>query len=147
MKHVLVFWFSLLAFGFHALAGLDTAILKTNQVILPSWLSKPSEKNTHDALVAIQAFLEKRSSTNDWQALEVKKILQHATEYRVQFKATTRGLRKVIRCNFFPASESLLEEIWKKEEVKVMDGGFWFWQIEFDPSTGECLNFSSNGYA
>jgi len=40
-----------------------------------------------------------------------------------------------------------LRNWWQKEKVKVDDGGFWFWQIYYDPSTDKCSDFHSNGYA
>ncbi|HPF15236.1 MAG TPA: hypothetical protein PLJ12_13310, partial [Planctomycetota bacterium] len=38
-------------------------------------------------------------------------------------------------------------EDWLQNLVIVDDGGFWYWQIEFDPKTGRFARFDSNGYA
>jgi len=83
MKSILVLLFVLLILEARAVAGVDTDIPQTNQVILSSGRWKPSVKETQKALAAI----------------------------------------------------------------RVLDGGFWFWQIEYEPCTAKCLNFASNGYA
>jgi len=36
---------------------------------------------------------------------------------------------------------------WKRKTIMVGDGGFWYWQIEYDLITGACPKFISNGYA
>jgi hypothetical protein len=144
MKFIPLFLLSLMAIELHAVASLVADISPTNQIILKSENWQPQSEQTKQALVAIQKYLEVHSTTNNWQAGEIKKILQHSAEYRVQFAGMIHG-RKIIWCNFFPANEPRND--WKKEKVEVMDGGFWYWQIEFDPVSGKCLNFSSNGYA
>jgi hypothetical protein len=146
MKPILIFLFALLTLESRAVAGLDTAIPQTNRVILSSGRWKPSGEQTQRALAAIQAFLEKQTATNDWKVREIKKILEHEKEYRVQFVGIERDGKKLIWCNFFPAT-GVFGANWKREKVMVMDGGFSFWQIEYDPNSGQCLNFSSNGYA
>ena len=146
MKTILIFLFALLILESRGFAGLDTDIPQTNQVVLSSGRWKPSAEETQKALAAIQTFLEKPSSTNDSTKREIQKIQEHAKEYRVQFVGVVRDGKRMIWCNFFPAAETFGAD-WKREKVRVMDGGFWFWQIEYDPSAGKCLNFSSNGYA
>ena len=146
MKPILFLLFTLLLLESRAVAGLDTDIPQTNRVILPSGRWKPSAEETQKVLAAVQTFLERPSSTNDWTKREIKKILDHAKEYRVQFVGVVRDGKRLIWCNFFPAADAFGAD-WKRQEVRVMDGGFWFWQIEYDPSAEKCLNFSSNGYA
>jgi hypothetical protein len=133
-----------------AVADQSTDFAQANQVILSSGRWKPSFEETQKALAAIQAFLENPTSTNDWTKIEIKKIREHAKEYRVQFMGGVREGRRVIWCNFFPAprkDEKDRFQEWKQLEILVDDGGFWFWQIDYDPSTGKCSNFTSNGYA
>jgi hypothetical protein len=146
MKLILILLLALLILESRAVAGLDSDIPQTNRVVLSSGRWKPSAEEAQKALAAIQKFLEKPSSTNDWTKREIEKIQEHAKEYRVQFVGIVRDGKRLIWCNFFPAAGAFGAD-WKREEVRVMDGGFWFWQIEYDPNTGKCLNFSSNGYA
>ena len=150
MKLLLVSLFAMLILESRAVANLDTDIAQTNQVILSSGRWKPSFEETQKALAAIQEFLDRPSSTNEWTKSEIKRIQEHAKEYRVQFLGVVRGGRKVIWCNFFPASrkdEKDYFQDWKQREISVDDGGFWFWQIEYDPRTGKSSRFTSNGYA
>jgi hypothetical protein len=146
MKSIIISLFTLLMLGSRALAGLDADIAQTNRVILSSSDWKPSAEQTQKALAAVQAFLDKPGSTNNWTKGEIKKILAHTKEYRVQFFGIVRDGTRLVWCNFFPASDPFGRD-WRREKVQVLDGGFWFWQIEYDPSTGECLNFGVNGYA
>ncbi|HKV10086.1 MAG TPA: hypothetical protein VJ725_18240 [Thermoanaerobaculia bacterium] len=39
------------------------------------------------------------------------------------------------------------EDFWKYDPVFVMDGGAYFFQVEFDVKTGTFLNLRFNGYA
>ena len=133
-----------------ALAGVDTDIPGTNRVTLASGEWKPSEHDTEKALAAVQSFLEKPTSTNAWTLAEIKKILAHTKDYRVQFTGVRLDGKKMIRCNFFPARTEGKEDdfdYWKRQEVAVCDGGFAFWQVYYDPSTAKCTKFMSNGYA
>lgn len=150
MKPLLVLLFAVLIVDSRAVAGLATDIAQTNQVILSAGSWKPSLEETQKALAAIQVFLDKPSSTNDWTKSEIKKIREHTKKYRVQFMGVVREGRRVIWCNFFPAprkDEKDHFQEWKQQEIMVDDGGFWFWQIDYDPSTGKCSKFTSNGYA
>ena len=56
---------------------------------------------------------------------------------------------KVIWCNFFPVAGKGKDEFqnWRKERIVVDDGGFFYWQIEYDPEADKCSRFYSNGYA
>ena len=61
-----------------------------------------------------------------------------------------RDGKKYIWCNFFPVPRKGQEDTfkdWKRQEITMHDGGFRYWQIEYDPKTGKCHNFNSNGYA
>ena len=51
---------------------------------------------------------------------------------------------------FFPAPDEGRDYFpyWKKDEVKVYDGGSWFWQIYYDPAYPKSVfKFASNGNA
>jgi len=81
---------------------------------------------------------------------QIAEILKHRKQYRVQFLGLYRDGRKVIHCNFFPIRfpEEKQDDAayWKREIVEVMDGGFWYWRIDYDPQTGRSSNFLVNGY-
>lgn len=143
--------FALLLIQGSALAGIDSDIPQTNRVILAEGKWMPSEQDTQKGLAAVQAFLEKPVSTNPYELGEIGKILAHSKDYRVQFTGVLVDGKKVIRCNFFPREGKIDHEEdfknWKQHEVEVFDGGFWFWHIYYDPSTGKCINFRPNGYA
>ena len=126
-----------------ACAGIDTAINEANRVILSSRVWNPSVEQTRNAITAIQLFLEKPNATNDWSQAQIKEISHHTKEYRVQFRGVIHDGRKLVHCNFFPTSIKF--PYWKQEEVSVSDGGYWFWQIDYDPKTHECVNLVVNG--
>ena len=123
-------------------AGIDTGIPATNQIILSVGAWKPSTEQTQKALVSVQAFL------NQSKHHDIPKILANTKNYRVQFVGVLRNGKKVIWCNFFPAPDKDDEfHYWKRDKVEVMDGGFSFWQIDFDPTKNSCSEFKVNGYA
>ena len=132
-----------------ALAGFETDIRATNRVILKSESWTPTADQAQKALASIQSFLGKPATTNEYQLREIKKILAHSRNYRVQFVGIIRDGRKVIWCNFFPVAGKGKDEFqnWRKERIVVDDGGFFYWQIEYDPATDECSRFHPNGYA
>ena len=130
-----------------------------NQVILDKGLDyftdkqiwKPTEDDTKKALSAIIKFLKnpKKESirgpqNHAFQQRESKNIHNNFSNFNVQFVGIISNGKRRIYCNFFPSRE---EDNWKKHLVIMLDGGFWYWQIEYDIETGKCLNFVSNGYA
>lgn len=131
------------------LAGFETDIPSTNRVILKSESWTPTADQTQKALVSVQSFLSKPATTNAYQLGEIKKILANGKNYRVQFVGMIRDGRKVIWCNFFPAANVGKDEFqdWQKARIMVDDGGYYYWEIEYDPATDKCSSFSSNGYA
>ena len=149
----------LILFLFPVYCLADSAIPKENQVILEigsdylpyKEIWKPSVDDTQKALVAIYAFLRnpKKESIHfpdnyEFAHSEIKNIHENLSKYNVQFIGIISNGKKRIYCNFLP---SRFGDDWKNDFVFVFDGGFWFWQIEYDIETGKCLNFQSNGYA
>ena len=130
-------------------AGLDADIPAGQQVILPgAWT--PTAEETGKALRAAQAFLENPGEQPAWTQRQIADILAHAPGYRVQFTGVEEEGRRLIRCNFFPAGRAGEPERfpgWKEQTVVVLDGGFWFWQIDYDVETGACRGLSINGDA
>ena len=71
-----------------ALAGIETDIPTTNRVVLKSYIWTPTPEETQKALISIQRFLDKPTTTNDWEKAEIKQILANSKKYRVQFVGT-----------------------------------------------------------
>ena len=146
----------ILIFGATFAGFAQQTISKENQVILSntSWWSEikwtPTEEQTAKALTAIEQLL------NDPEALKkfseratssADKIRIHFPEYGVQFYGVIKGGEKYICCNFFSANTTTSSADWKQHPVKVYDGGFWYWSILYDPSTGKLSGLKINGYA
>jgi hypothetical protein len=168
MKTLILVIVGLLLYRTIVVAGIDTDIPKTNQVILAVGAWTPSAEETQKALTAIQSFLEGSGFTNalsksqfrnieehdkgyfDWMKNRIKKIREHAKEYRVQFVGEVRNDKKVIWCNFIPSArtgENDEFQQWRQEVISVKDGGFSFWQIDYDPGNVECSKFWINAGA
>ena len=130
-----------------AISGLETDIAQENRVILKSaWM--PTNEQTAKALKSIQVFLENPKNQDEWSANQIKQILANTSKYRVQFIGVIKNDHKLLHCNFFPVQsrgEFDYFKKWKEEEIFVCDGGFWFWQIDYDIESGDCTNFSTNG--
>jgi hypothetical protein len=77
---------------------------------------------------------------------EIAKILGHFGEYRRQYVGivTEAGARRVA-VNFFHGGSG--NEDWRHTFIEVLDGGAWYWRIQYDVGSGRYLGFSSNGYA
>ena len=52
---------------------------------------------------------------------------------------------KRIGCNLFLSDHSFSD--WERVPVYMIDGGEYFWQIEYDLRDDECLNFYVHGEA
>lgn len=81
---------------------------------------------------------------------EIGKILDHLPEYRRQYLGIRLAESKRVWVYFFPGEpkdRSDPYDYWLDRLVMVLDGGFWYWSIQFDPSTGNFVEFYSNGYA
>jgi len=142
MKTILILL--IVATASFASAGLDSEILPKNQVILNgSW--NPTVDEISKALKAAGKFLENPKNESEWQKKEIEKILTNSSKYCVQFSCEIVDDKKIIRCNFLPVEKDSTP--WKKGWIEVFDGGFWYWRIDYDVKSGQCMNFSSNGYA
>jgi len=141
----------ILALQASALGGIVSDIPQANRVILTSGAWTPSVEQTQKALIAIQSFLERPTPGGDQRSKgEIKDIIENTKSYRVQFVGLIRLKRRVIWCNFFPvprAGEKDEFEDWKHTVIEVNDGGYRYWQIDYDPGTGKCLHFWANGIA
>ncbi|MFH1061497.1 MAG: hypothetical protein V1747_01255 [Candidatus Omnitrophota bacterium] len=121
-------------------------IASENQVIMESdWI--PTEAQTEAALIHTLNFLTniKANTENQYLIDSAEEILNEITEYRVQFKGILKQGRTIIYCNFFHISDRDLD--WQEVFVTGLDGGYLYWQIEYDLESEQCINFSVNGGA
>jgi hypothetical protein len=167
MKVVLLALLASLLCHAEAMPGLAD-IPETNRVILGDGDWKPSTEETQKGLTAIQSFLEGSGFTNDlsksqmkiilqhdkayldWMENRIRKVREHAREYRVQFLGKVSDGKRLIWCNFFPAPRDGKKdefEDWRQHSVMVNDGGFWYWNINYDPATGHCWRLWINAEA
>lgn len=147
MKHAAFTVFFILASS--ALAA-PLEIPAARRVILRSGKWTPSQAEADAAFRCAQQFLTGPTVKEKYQPSQLDLIRQHAREYRVQFVGQYRNGKKIIFCNFFPAQFPEEKQdpfsYWRQQLVGVMDGGFWFWRIDYDPQSDGCSEFSSNGY-
>ncbi len=110
----------------------------------------PTVKDTNIAIESVWEFLKSPKAVTEWDRSEIKKIKQNFSKYKVQFAGIEVHGQKKILCNFFWSERNIDDVIfgnWRNELITIKDGGFWYWQIEYDTSSGECMNFQSNGYS
>jgi hypothetical protein len=121
-----------------------------NRVTLRSGKWTPSQTQAEAAYESIQKFLQRPIVPQPYYVGQIAEILKHRKQYRVQFIGIYRHGRKVIFCNFFPIRlpEEKQDETpyWRREIVDVMDGGFWYWRLDYDPQIDRSSNFTVNGY-
>jgi hypothetical protein len=121
------------------------------RVILHFGKWTPSSAEADAAFRCAQHFLAQPAVKEKYELSQIALIREHTREYRVQFVGQHRNGKKIILCNFFPAQFPEQKQdpfsYWRQQLVEVMDGGFWFWRIEYDPQSDSCSAFSSNGYA
>jgi hypothetical protein len=136
---IFLFWPALICFA----AG---PIALDNQVILESdWT--PTGEQTDAALIHVINYLTniKANTDNEYLIDSADNILKEISEYRVQLKGIYKLNKTVIYCNFFHISDQ--NQDWLKTFVHVLDGGYLYWQIEYDLESGKCSDFAVNGAA
>lgn len=101
----------------------------------------PTKKETDKALTRIHEYLLSKRKSNS----EIDSIIKHRKEYGVQFVGIIRNKKKYIFCNFFRFDEDFSN--WRNSMVFVFDGGFWFWNIEYNIGDDTCDSLSINGVA
>jgi len=112
----------------------------------------PTKEQTDKALAAAIALVRQTaaqpagtSPAEKYHVEGAKKIGEGMTTYAVQFTGQIRKGRKVISCSFFPTAEFKYFTNWKELSVVVEDGGYGFWQVDYDPETGKCGELQING--
>ncbi len=127
-------------------------ISKASQVILNTGDWVPSALDSKKALKAIEDFLANYKvittlfTSKDFIESEKKKvkyIYNNFQEYKVQFIGIIKNGKKKLYCKFFAYDVSHVN--WKEEEVVIKDGGFWVWNIIYDPKTNMCSEMAVNG--
>lgn len=116
---------------------------------LPQSTWTPSSEQLKSVLIATQNFLNAPTGVSDRDKHEIQKILQNTEGYRVQAWGIGQDGKRRIHLNFFPAPPALGEDphsYWTKREVLVCDGGFNYWEVEIDLSSGQVVMFGSHGY-
>lgn len=82
---------------------------------------------------------------------EAEKILERLDGYRRQVFGIVVDGEQWLFVSFLPGADwdSFGDnyEDWMERPIEVSDGGFWFWSIQFTPSTGEYQGLDSHGYA
>jgi hypothetical protein len=98
--------------------------------------------DTQKALTAIYQYLLKHNLKDSKKRL----IYNNWKNYKVQFFGVSYAdNKKLIYCNFVPKDEEF--ENWETKEIKVKDGGFWYWQVEYDIENDKVQSFRVNGEA
>ena len=124
---------------------------RQNRAILHSGRWTPSQSQADAAYRSVQRFLQKPVVSESYYLRQIAEILKHRKQYRVQFIGRYHKGRKIILCSFFPIRfpEDKHDDApeWRQQLVEVMDGGFWYWRVEYDSQTDRCGDFDVNGYA
>ena len=95
----------------------------------------PSKSDVAGAFPRIRAFLKS----------EAPSIAARLTQYRCQYSGIIVEGKKRIYCNFFHRDGEMA--YWKSEPVFVLDGGDWYFQLEYDLESEKCLDLRINGEA
>ncbi len=124
---------------------------RENRVILHSARWTPTQSQADAAFRSVQRFLQRPVVADRYYLEQISEILKHRKEYRVQFIGRYSKGRKVVLCSFFPirfpSEKEDFHPEWRHQPVEVMDGGCWYWRLDYDPETDRCSNFDVNGYA
>jgi len=95
----------------------------------------PSKSDVAGAFPKIQVFLES----------EAPSIAARLAQYRCQYFGIIVEGKKRIYCNFFRRDGGIAN--WKSEPLFVLDGGEWYFQLEYDLESEKCLDLRINGVA
>ena len=83
-----------------------------------------------------------------WQARELAKIVAHLDQYSFQCTGLiVDGQRRVYMNVFMVGSGDAMLKHALSEWITVVDGGFGFWNLQYDVATDRCLALQSHGYA
>lgn len=109
----------------------------------------PTAAEVRECEAGLRRFLERTAadpSTNAWSAGEIRKILPNLGLYRRQYAGViVEGRRRVLVNAFRKDPEDT--SYWLESLLVICDGGFWYWQVQYDPASKRYAEFCSNGYA
>jgi len=113
---------------------------------LITWI--PTTKQVLAAQQAARDTLRRvAKQTHHRQARDARDILEHWHGYRLQACGLTQDHRRIIYLNFI-TPDSSSDTDWKHNALlEVSDGGFYFWQAKYDPTTGKIISWQANGLA
>ena len=100
-----------------------------------------AEKGTRQSLGALLDDPE----LGAYQRTKVEFILENLDQYRRQYVGIVVDGEKRIWCNAFLAEGHFPD--WQSRPVYVLDGGRYFWQIEYRLLKDDCVNFYIHGEA
>lgn len=96
-------------------------------------------------------YAAKSESRARFVSTETTKILERLDGYRRQVFGIVVDGEMRLYVSFLPGADwdefGDDFEDWRERTIAVSDGGFWFWSIQFTPSTGEYQLLDSHGYA
>jgi hypothetical protein len=95
----------------------------------------PTRSDVEKAIPRVEAFL----------AREAPSLEGRLQNYRCQYFGIVVEGTKRIYCNFFHRDGH--HEDWRTKPVFVLDGGDWYFQLEYEVETELCLDFGVNGEA
>jgi hypothetical protein len=133
-----------------SILGLDRVILTQHQIepgeVYADSLWLPSSPEIQKALPAVLRYLEKSGTakTTKIERQDCHEILDRLRSYKIQCVGKYAGGKKLIHFNFFSHTDYTY---WKKNYVRVDDGGTSYWRIDVEVSTNRCFNFIVNGVA
>ena len=106
---------------------------------LQAWLN---DVQVNPALA--NTWLAKHPDSRNYVAGEIQQILENYARFRKQYVGIVVNGSRRVYVNSFPNTR---HDYWTDSFVQVRDGGFWYWNAQYDVETGEFLEFHSNGYA
>ena len=109
---------------------------------------EPSIDDVSRAETCIRQFLvsvQHDPQLDTYQKERAAFILKNLEKYRRQYVGIVVNGEKRIWCNLFLSDHSFPD--WERVPVYMIDGGEYFWQIEYDLLKDECINFYVHGEA
>ncbi len=109
---------------------------------------QPSVNDVSEAEECIRRYLvsaQDDPELDTYQKDKVAFILNNLAKYRRQYVGIVVDGEKRIGCNLFLSDHSYPD--WERAPVYLIDGGNYFWQIEYDLLKDECINFYVHGEA
>jgi len=102
----------------------------------------PTRVEVVKSLSACEKYLYLNKENDD----EIQKILNHKDDYCVQIVGIIKSNERVLFLNFLD-KEFQKDESFYKNIIFIEDGGFYFWNIEYNTGKDECTSISINGEA